>query len=78
MIIPDYCRVHFEIKEGDDKITIQKKKYWCEWDRMSRQSEADRRINDFYKKYDEIKRMRNRTTLEKLKLQLAIEELLNE
>jgi hypothetical protein len=45
---------------------------------MSRQSEADERLNDFYKKYDEIKRMRSRTTLEKLKLQLAIEELLNE
>ena len=78
MMIPSYARYNFEIKESDDKQTILNKRFFLEMDRVSRQLKLDERLNDFDNRYREIKKMRNKTPIEQLKLEVALHELLNE
>ena len=74
MLMPD--KSYFEIKDGDDDYLILNKKYLMSRFNISTQIQDSQKLNDFNKKYSDIKQMRNKTTLEKLKLQYALEEIL--
>ena len=79
-MIPEYAKSAFEIKDTDSKTEILNKRYWLYRDKIGRQIEAEQRLKEFEKKYDEIKRLKNnrKSTIDELKLQLAVESLLNE
>ena len=74
MLMPD--KSYFEIKDSDDDYVILNKKYLMSRYNISTQIQESQKLNDFNKKYDDIKQMRNKTTLDKLKLQYALEEIL--
>jgi hypothetical protein len=74
-MIPSYAKSYFEIKDGDDAGTTLNKKYLLDRDRINKQLEVEQKLNEFNKKYADIKKMKSKTTLQQLQLQLAIEEL---
>jgi hypothetical protein len=77
-MIPTYARSNFDIKDTDSKAEILNKRYFLYRDKIGREFQEQERQRQFEKKYNEIKSMRGKTTIESLKLQLAIEEILDE
>ena len=80
MIIPEYCKSAFEITDTDNEYEILNKKYLIDRYNIGRKIQEQEQSRGFDEKYNEIKRMKNgfKSTIEQLKLQLAVESLLNE
>ena len=78
MIISEYAKAnYFQINKDDDDYVILNKRFLLERDRITRQIHSEQRRDEFLNKYNKIMSMRSQTTLEKLKIQLAVEELLD-
>jgi hypothetical protein len=74
-MIPEYSKQYFEIKDDDTEEAILNKRYLMSRNNIGKKIELEYRLNDFHEKYAEIKKMKDKTTLEKLQRQLVIEEL---
>jgi hypothetical protein len=74
-MIPEHSKQYFNIKDDDTKNAILNKRYLLSRSNIGKKIELEQRLNDFNKKYTEIKKMKDKTTLEKLQRQLVIEEL---
>jgi hypothetical protein len=78
MRIDERYRFLYEINENDTPEQINFKKYMIKRDRIEREILDCEREKEFGEKYNKIMRMRNKTSLEQLKLQVAVEELLDD
>jgi hypothetical protein len=77
MLIPHHAMKNFIVNENDDEFSIRLKNYYLSKNKIHRRQHAENNLKELNKKYDRILKMRNKTSIEKLKIQLAIEELLN-
>jgi hypothetical protein len=77
-MIPQHAMKNFIINENDDKMTILLKNYYLSKDDIGKKINAENNVKDFNDKYNKIMKMRNKTSIDNLKILLAVESLLNE
>lgn len=74
-MIPEHSRGNFVVNENDTSEQALNKLYQLDKDKIDKQMKAEKALEDFTKKYAEIKKLKGKNTIEQLELQLAYEEL---
>ena len=75
-MIPSYALHNFDIKDNDDKQMILQKRYLFDRHRVWIETYSEQQKKDFDDKYSKIIKMKSKTPIEKLRLEVAVSELL--
>lgn len=75
-MIPSYALHNFDIKDDDDIQMILQKRYLLDRHRVWIETYSEQQKKDFDDKYSKIIKMKSKTPIEKLRLEVAVSELL--